>query len=150
MVLASPVDHCAGFETSHPRVGRPVVVQTEISPIPWETVRKKKRARDSKFFSATPKLDPGKPCAVDRECQPTIISVAKNRGLQNVGRFVVETFAEGLRKVDVRIDYQGNWTNHAWRAAGRTKHQRPVLHSRWVRRGGTLNDEVRREAEQYE
>src|SRR5437016_2399345 len=106
MVLASPVDDCAGIETLHPRVGRPVVVQSEIGSVPWETVPKKKRTRDSKFrVRHILKLDPGEPCAVERECQSTIISVAKNRRLQNIGRFVVETFAEGFRKVEVRIDY---------------------------------------------
>src|SRR5438132_3390319 len=45
------------------------------------------------------KLGPGEPCAVERECQPTIIRVAKNRRLQNIGRFVVETFETGLKKL---------------------------------------------------
>src|SRR5438094_9366728 len=100
--------------------------------------------------TARMKLGPGEPCAVERECQPTIIRVAKNRRLQNIGRFVVETFETGLKTVDVRIDCQGNWTNHAWNAAGRTKHQRPVLHSRWCRRGVMVNRELRAEEGEYE
>src|SRR5439155_17629678 len=136
IVLANPVNHCADIETLHPRVRRPVVVQSEIGSIPWEGVPKDKQTRETKSFrvSQSLKLDPGEPGAVDSGCQPPPVSVAKNRRLQNIGRFVVETFQNGASKVEVRIDYQGNWTNHAWNAAGRTKYQRPVLHSRWRRR----------------
>src|SRR4029450_6754145 len=96
------------------------------------------------------KLEPGEPCAVERECQPTIIPISKYRRLQNISRFVVETFDTGLKKVLVRIDCQGNWPNHAWNAAGRAKHQRPVLHSRWCRRGIIVNKEIRGEEGEYE
>src|SRR5262249_55586624 len=142
IILASPVNHCAGIDTLHPGVRRPVVVQTEIGSIPWESVPSNKQTRETKSFRVrqTLKLGPGEPCAVERECQPTIILVAENRRLQNIDRFVVETFENGVRKVDVRIDYQGDRTNGVWNAAGRTKHQRPVLHSRWCRRGVTLNN----------
>ena len=51
IILASPVDHCAGIETVHPRIRRPVIVQTEIGSTPWETIRKKKQTRDTKMFA---------------------------------------------------------------------------------------------------
>src|SRR5437773_8059963 len=101
IILANPVNHCAGIETLHPRVSRPVVVQTEIGSMPWESVPREIQTRETESFQ---ELDPGEPGAVERESQPAIILVAKNRRLQNIGHFVVETFANGVSKVDVRID----------------------------------------------
>src|SRR5205823_687101 len=143
--LANPVNHCAGIETLHPRVRRPVVVQSKIGSIPWECVQSEKPTRETKSFPVRLKLKlgPGEPCAVERECQPTIILVAKNRRLQNIDRCVVETFENRVGKVCVRKNNQGDRTNDARNPAGRTKHQRPVLHSRWCRRGVPLNNELR-------
>src|SRR4029077_8291608 len=152
IVLANPVNHCAGIETLDPRVRRPVVVQTEIGSIPWKSVPNDKQTRETKSFrvSQSLKLEPGEPGAIDSGCQPPPVPVAKNRRLQNIGRFVVETFQNSASKVEVWTDYRDNWTNHAWNAAGRTKHQRPVLHSRWCRRGVTLNNELRADDVQYD
>src|SRR5205823_11757183 len=77
IVLANPVNHCAGIETLHPRVRRPVVVQSKIGSIPWECVQSEKPTRETKSFPVRLKLKlgPGEPCAVERECEPTIILV---------------------------------------------------------------------------
>src|SRR6266513_3076317 len=94
----------------------PVVVQAKISSIPWQRIghgesRWCEFARDTKSFGVgvNLKLGPGKPRAVDRECQPAVIAMAKNRGVENINRFVVETFKNRARKVVVRINNQSNW-----------------------------------------
>jgi hypothetical protein len=49
------MDYCADIKTSQPRVGRPVVEQTEIGPIPRQRAgqgesRRDKLARDTEPF----------------------------------------------------------------------------------------------------
>ena len=106
LVLTNPVDYRANIETLHPRVSRAVVEQTEIGPIPWQRTgqgesRRRKFPRDTKSFGVRGnlKLGPGEPCAVDGECQSAIIAVTKNRRVQNINCFVVETFENCARKV---------------------------------------------------
>ena len=53
-------------------------------------------------------LSPGEPGAVDRECQPAKIAVTEYPRIQNIDRFVVETFENRAGKVVVRIDDQRN------------------------------------------
>src|SRR5436305_12865418 len=85
IVLARPVNHCAGIETLHPRVRRPVVIQTKIGSIPWESVPNEIQTRETKSFrvSQSLKLDAGEPGAVDSGSQPSKVPVTKNRRLQN-------------------------------------------------------------------
>ena len=93
-----------------------VVEQTKIGSIPWQRTgqgesRRCEFARDTKSFGVgvNLKLGAGEPCAVYRECQPAIIAVAKNRRVQNIDCFVVETFKDRAGKIIVRIDNQRNW-----------------------------------------
>src|SRR4029077_1962329 len=102
-------------ETLQPRVGRAVVVQTEIGPIPWQRTgqgesRRRKLSRDPESFNVGANLEfsPRQPSTVGGECQSAKIPVAKNRRVQNINRFVVETFENCTRKVCVRIDDQRN------------------------------------------
>src|SRR6266516_4279938 len=56
------------------------------------------------------KLGAREPCAVHRECQPAVIAVPKNRRVQNINGFVIETFKNCAGKIFIRIDDQCNGT----------------------------------------
>src|SRR5262249_16344074 len=96
-----PVNHRADIKTLHPSVSRAIVEQTKISAIPWQRTgqgesRRCELTRDAKALRVRVNLElgPGEPCSIHRECQPSVISVAKNRRIQDINRFIVEAFED--------------------------------------------------------
>ena len=101
---------------------------------------------DTKSFGVRGNLKLGarEPCAVHRECQPAVIAVPKNRRVQNINCFVVETFKDCARKICVRIDNQRNGTaiRLTIREGRRTRRRRVPKHQ--TRKIG-LDNELRAE-----
>src|SRR6266550_6905013 len=100
------MDYRANIKTPHPRINRAVVEQTEIGAIPRQRVgqgesRRQKLARDTKSLGVRINLElsAGEPRAVECECQSAKIAVAKNRRVQKIDRFVVETFKNRAREI---------------------------------------------------
>src|SRR5215471_4365806 len=67
--------------------------------------------------------------------------MAKDRRIQDIDRFVVETFKDCATEVFVRIKNQGDRTNHARNPTGSTENEWPVLHWVSTRRWRILLDE---------
>jgi len=105
------MDDGTNIKTLHPCINRPVVEQTKIRSIPGQRTgqvesRRQNLTPDTEPFAlrVNLKLSSREPGAIGRECEPAEIAVAKNRRIQNIDRFVVETFKNRAGKVFVRID----------------------------------------------
>ncbi len=105
------MDDRTNIKTLHPCINRPVVEQTKIRSIPRQRTgqvesRRQNLTPDTEPFAlrVNLKLSSREPGAIGRECEPAEIAVAKNRRIQNIDRFVVETFKNRAGKVFVRID----------------------------------------------
>src|SRR5262249_27088223 len=106
---------------------RAIVEDTKVRPMPWQRTGKSKSrwqefARDAHALrrGAGLKLCPGQPGSVDRCCNSTPVAPAEDRGVQNVDRFVVETFEDCAGQVLTRINRQHHWawlTRNCTRAA---------------------------------
>src|SRR5262249_47203765 len=164
-VLTDPVNYRTHIQATSPSVSRAIVEDTKIGPMPWERTGEREGRRDKltsdpeSFWSKLNprrreargssrrdlKFSPGEPGAVNCSRQPAPIPVAKDRRIQNIDRFVVETFEYCPGKVSVGIDDQINRptpiTGNLVRA---TKNQRPVLLNT---RGRGINQDDRLRAE---
>src|SRR6516225_9942607 len=107
------MDYGPDIQTLHPSVSRTVVKQTEIGAVPWQRAsqaesRRNDFARDTEAFCIRRnlKLSSGQPSAVQRCRQSAKIPVTKNRRIQNIDRFIVETFKDRACKISVGIDDQ--------------------------------------------
>src|SRR6266436_5034425 len=105
------MDDRANIQTLHPRIRRAVVEQTKIGSIPRQRTgqvesRRQNLTPDTEPFAlrVNLKLSSREPGAIGRECEPAEIAVAKNRRIQNIDRFVVETFKNCAGKIVIRID----------------------------------------------
>src|SRR4029077_16653059 len=95
--------------------GRAIVEDTEIGPISRQRTGERER-RGQELASDTEtlgtgsrlKLSPRQPSAVYCTGQPTPISVAEDRGVQDIDRFVIEPFENRARNVKVGIVDQNN------------------------------------------
>src|SRR5213080_3203128 len=111
------MDYPANIQTLHPCISWAVVEQTEISSIPRQRTgqgesRRYDFARDTEPFCIRQnlKLGPGEPRAVERCRQSAEIPVAKDRRVQNIDCFVVETFKNRACEVFVGINDQNDWS----------------------------------------
>ena len=107
------MDYRADIQALHPRISWAVVEQTEIGAIPWQRAAQAESGRDEFARDTEPfcigsklKLGAGEPRAVHRCRQFAKIAVTKNRRVENVDRFVVETFENCACKIFVGIDDQ--------------------------------------------
>src|SRR6266478_5508017 len=125
LVLADPVDYRADIETTSPGIGRAIVKDTEVGPMPRQRTGQSE-SRRQKFTSDTEtfridvglKLSPGQPGAIDRSRYSAPIAAAKDRRIHNIDSFVVEAFENCARKVLVKIEDQIDWTEYTpgrWR-----------------------------------
>src|SRR5205823_7844793 len=107
-----------------------VVEQTEIGAAPWQRAsqaesRRYHFARDAEPFCirSNLKLRPGEPGAVQRCRQFAKITVTKNRRIQNIDRFVVETFKDRTCKISVRVNDQDDSSWYARNLRRTTENQ---------------------------
>src|SRR5947207_7611880 len=77
-------------------------------------------------FGGRLKLSPGQPRAVHCSGEPSEIPVAKDRRIQDIDRFVVETFKDRAGKVVARIDDELNWPRLIWVGTNTTGYYRPA------------------------
>jgi hypothetical protein len=95
------MDHPAYIDALHPNISCAIVKQTEISAISWKRIgqsksRRQKLTSDTKSLGVgiNLELSAGEPCAIHGKRQSAKIAVAKNRSVQDIDRFVVETFKD--------------------------------------------------------
>ena len=105
------MDYRADIQATRPCVRRAVVVDTEISPIPWQRIgqaecRGQELAGDTESFrvGSSLELGPGEPGAIDRGRYSTPIAAGKDRRIQDIDRFVIQTFKNRPSKVVTGID----------------------------------------------
>src|SRR5207248_10677498 len=110
LILTSPVHNRADIQALHPCVRRAIIEDTEVGAMPRQRTRKSKSRgqklaidADSLHRGASLKLSPRQPGAIDAGGQSAKISVAKDRGIQNIDRFIVEALEDRPRQVLTRI-----------------------------------------------
>src|SRR5206468_9202811 len=103
------------IQATQPCVSRTVIEQAEIGPIPRQRTgqregRGQELARDTKTLGPRGRLkfSPRQPGAVDCGREPTKVSVAEDCRIQDIDRFVIETFEDCTRNVEVGIVDQKN------------------------------------------
>src|SRR5438477_11955502 len=105
MILPGVVEGRAKIETSKPRPSRAVIERADKGSIMWqragkrEAVHKTTRKTNSFGNRGRLKLKPREIGAIERKGKSAKIATIKDGGIQNIDRFVINTFHNSARQV---------------------------------------------------
>src|SRR5438046_1143202 len=107
MILAGVVNRRPHIKATQPSVSRAIPEQTEIGSIPWQRTAKRERgrqelARQIKRWTAgiNHQVKPVQVGPVNRKGQSAPIGTAKDRRVQYIDRFVVDSIQVRAREVE--------------------------------------------------
>ena len=105
------MDDCSNIKASHPGVSRTVIEETQISSISWQRVGQAKRrwqklTVDAEHLRVGRRLEfsSGHPSTIHRVGETTDVGPAEVRRIQDIDKFVVQTFENRASKIAARID----------------------------------------------
>src|SRR4029450_549994 len=120
MILAGVVHRRTGIEATEPRVSWTIPEQTEIGSIPWQRASYRERGRqklarqiNSRGAGTNHQVKLVQVGPVDRKGQAAPIGTAKNRRVQNIDQFVIDSIQVHAGDIESGIDNERDWAKFA-------------------------------------
>src|SRR5436309_10418474 len=120
MILAGVVHRRTGIDATEPGVSWAIPEQTEIGSIPWQRAGYRERGRNKlarqinrRATGMNHQVKPVQVGPVNREGQPAPIGTAKDRGVENIDGFVIDSVQAHAVNIESVIDNKRDWAKFA-------------------------------------
>ncbi len=120
MILACVVHRRTGIDATEPSVSRTIPEQTEIGSIPRQRAGYRERGRQElarqinrRGAGINHQVKGVQVGPVDRKGQPAPIRTAKDRRVQNIDQFIVDSVQVHASNIESGIDNERDWAKFA-------------------------------------